>query len=359
MFSTLESFDTKLSADSVEWCPIDNFRDVFVCGTYKLAEADEDDERELTQRLGKLYLFRIQNGRLNLLQSFEGAAILDMKWAHTRICNKILLGIVTSKNMLEIHELVDDWNPTLELIKKVPVEEAEETLALSLDWSMGNPMTYNCEVKIVVSTSIGTVCIFHLTTEGVEKLRSIQCHEYEAWISAFNYWDSNIIYTGGDDSRFKSFDIRVDTPVMSSKTHWAGVTSIHCNPRQQRSLASGSYDEYMRLWDTRKMSYPLSQKNLGGGIWRLKWNPFDGKHLLAACMYGGFRLLDCENFDNPQILSEYNEHTSISYGCDWSFLNSQEIVQRELFYDMDQQVALVSTCSFYDHLMNLSIVEFS
>lgn len=196
MFNTLESFDTKLSADSVEWCPIENFRDVFVCGTYQLTEADTDDEQELTQRLGKIYLFRVQNGRLNLLHSYEGAAVLDMKWAHTRICNKILLGIVTSKGILEIHELVDEWNPSLELIKKVQVEDSENSLSLSLDWSMGNAFDYNCEVNIVVSTSLGSICVFRLTNEGVEKLRTFECHEYEAWISAFDYWDSNIIYSG-------------------------------------------------------------------------------------------------------------------------------------------------------------------
>lgn len=106
------------------------------------------------------------------------------------------------------------------------------------------------------------------------------------------------------------------------------------------------------------MRNPLSTTDLRGGIWRLKWDPFNGKYLLAACMYGGFRIVNCEDFDYPEILSEYTEHESISYGCDWSFLNCEEIVQREVFYEIDRQVALVGTCSFYDHLMNLSIIEF-
>lgn len=199
MFSTLESFDTRLSADSVEWCPIENFKDVFVCGTYQLTKQEHDNhDNELNQRLGKFYLFRVENGRLNLLHEYESAAVLDMKWARSRICHKILLGIVTSKGILEIHELVNEYDPALELLRKITVDESEDVLALSLDWSTGNDFNYNSEVNVVVTTSSGTICIFELTNETFEKIRTIDCHEYEAWIAAFDYWNSKIIYTGTD-----------------------------------------------------------------------------------------------------------------------------------------------------------------
>ena len=75
-------------------------------------------------------------------------------------------------------------------------------------------------------------------------------------------------------------------------------------------------------------------------------------------MYSGFRALDCKNIEKPVILAEYNEHESISYGCDWSFLNNAEIVERDFFPELGKQVALVTTCSFYDHLLNLALIEF-
>lgn len=33
---SLQVFDTQLSADSVEWCPVAQSHDVLVCGTYQL-----------------------------------------------------------------------------------------------------------------------------------------------------------------------------------------------------------------------------------------------------------------------------------------------------------------------------------
>ena len=43
------------------------------------------------------------------------------------------------------------------------------------------------------------------------------------------------------------------------------------------------------------MSKPLNDIDIGGGIWRLKWEPGSGNRLLAACMHNGFHVLDVGN----------------------------------------------------------------
>jgi hypothetical protein len=49
--------------------------------------------------------------------------------------------------------------------------------------------------------------------------------------------------TGGDDSRFCTYDMRTGAqhPVSSSTVHEAGVTSIHSNVLFEHLLASGRY----------------------------------------------------------------------------------------------------------------------
>lgn len=242
----------------------------------------------------------------------------------------------------------------LELIIQKKVSDEDEVLALSLDWCTGK-LTNNNDfgTKIVVSDSKGFISLFEINENELNKINSWSAHEFEAWITAFDYWNINVIYSGGDDCKFQRIDTRIKNITLLNKVHGAGVTSIHSNATREFLLASGSYDEILRLWDTRNFKQPISNVKLDGGIWRLKWDPFERKYLFAACMYGGFRIIDCENTVTLSIIGEYNEHKSIAYGCDWSFLNSEEISE-QIFKRKIENVFLTSTCSFYDHILKVS-----
>lgn len=48
------------------------------------------------------------------------------------------------------------------------------------------------------------------------------------------------------------------------------------------------------------MKRPLSSLGLGGGVWRIKWNPYEPNSLLTASMHNGFHVLKIQN-DNRII----------------------------------------------------------
>ena len=73
-------------------------------------------------------------------------------------------------------------------------------------------------------------------------------------------------------------------------------------------------------------------------------------------MYDGFRIIDCENAEMPNIFATYKEHESIAYGCDWSMLSSGHIKNFKISQQLQRPI-LVATCSFYDHTLKLSAVE--
>ena len=44
------------------------------------------------------------------------------------------------------------------------------------------------------------------------------------------------------------------------------------------------------------MRIPVSDTHVGGGVWRLHWEPnSSGKRLLTASMHNGYHVLDTEN----------------------------------------------------------------
>ncbi|CAG8733898.1 6931_t:CDS:2, partial [Gigaspora rosea] len=85
----------------------------------------------------------------------------------------------------------------------------ENKLCLSLDWSDRLGLSNNR--SIVLSQSDGTVAVMSVDREfGILEKSRWMAHNFEAWIAAFNYHNTNIIYSGGDDCCLKEWDLRTD-----------------------------------------------------------------------------------------------------------------------------------------------------
>uniref|UniRef100_A0A8B9J5Q6 methylated diphthine methylhydrolase n=1 Tax=Astyanax mexicanus TaxID=7994 RepID=A0A8B9J5Q6_ASTMX len=268
---SLQVFDTELSADSVEWCPLNQWSHILACGTYQLQK--DQEESTTPSRTGRLYLFKFQSQGsftppLTEIQRIDTPAILDLKW-----------------------------------------------------------YVYS-DARVVSSDSTGSLSVLSLGEASLNVVSQWKAHDFEAWISAFSYWDTQLLYSGGDDCKLKGWDLRMgpSTPTFTSKRHSMGVCSIHSNPHREHVLATGSYDENVLLWDGRNMRQPLSETAVGGGVWRLKWHPTQEHLLLAACMHNDYHILHCkqamdEGNEGPcPILASYILHNSLSYGADWSWL---------------------------------------
>ena len=87
MIETVFSWDTKLSADTVEWCPNKGYEHFFALGTYQVEKDDQKDSFTDDQRYGKLYLFEDKSDQVGfqLVDEIETRAILDMKWSSSSL----------------------------------------------------------------------------------------------------------------------------------------------------------------------------------------------------------------------------------------------------------------------------------
>ncbi|XP_030647229.1 diphthine methyltransferase [Chanos chanos] len=333
---SLQIFDTEFSADTVEWCPLADWSGILACGTYQLQKGEEGTAGELTapSRIGRLYLFQFRQQPLGSLsphlteiQRIDSPAILDLKWCHIPISDRPLLGMATASGDIQLFRLKDTQREDgCGLDKVSETELGQDRLALSLDWSTGRG---DCsDVRTVSSDSSGSISVLSLGESSFSLVSQWKAHDFEAWISAFSYWDTQIVYSGGDDCKLKGWDLRMGPshPTFTSKRHSMGVCSIHSNCHRERILATGSYDENVLLWDERNMREPLSETPMGGGVWRLKWHPTQEHLLLAACMHNDFHILHCKqamdgNGGPCPTLASYVLHNSLAYGADWSHLS--------------------------------------
>uniref|UniRef100_A0A6P7FC31 methylated diphthine methylhydrolase n=1 Tax=Diabrotica virgifera virgifera TaxID=50390 RepID=A0A6P7FC31_DIAVI len=347
---TFYTFDTEYSADSVEWCPHEPNQNIFVCANYQLV--DNPTESTTKKRVGRLLLFSIDSDYgLKLLQTIDTPAILDQKWCHKKLWNCSVLGVTNAERKVDIYKLNNE-TLQLELVTSCDVDtDVSETLVLSLDWSTAIPDSDKLEISC--SDSKGNIHILELVNDTLALKESWHGHDFEAWITGFYYWDTNIIFSGGDDSMFLKYDRRLGSaPVSKNRSHEAGVTSFHSNSSKEYIVVSGSYDEHIRLWDIRRMKSEIESLKMPGTLWRLKWDPFNHDKLLAACMLGGVHIVDTSNSHKMEIIASHYGHKNIAYGADWCYLSKKESARFE-----GTGEHIIGSCSFYDHLLCISKVN--
>ncbi|KAL1786665.1 diphthine methyltransferase [Sigmodon hispidus] len=332
---TLQAVDTEFTADSVEWCPVKGCQHLMACGTYQLRTPEDQRALDVCKpqvRLGRLYLYSFSEDNraepLTEVQRRDSSAILDMKWCHIPVSGHILLGLANASGSVELLHLMESEKNNYTLLPISSLTLGEGCLSLSLDWSTGKPgRARDQPLKIISSDSKGQLHLL-MVNEGTAELQLVSswpAHHFEAWIAAFNYWQTELIYSGGDDCLLRGWDTRIlGSPVFTSKRHSMGVCSIQSNPYQEHILATGSYDEHVLLWDTRNIKQPLADVPVHGGVWRLKWHPVHPHLLLAACMHNGFKILNCqkaiEEKQDVTVLISHEMPNSLVYGADWSWL---------------------------------------
>ncbi|KAH8102665.1 WD40-repeat-containing domain protein [Cristinia sonorae] len=359
----MAAFDTIWPADSIEFCPNDEASNIFVCGTYNLEKSDEtiSPETDLQEpprpqkRRGKILLFEVEDAEdsttLNNIEEVDLPAVLDLKWCHRDSSLPPLLASADSEGGIKLFEY-HALERRLVMSQSIVCAEPH-VLCLSIDWSNRRTATTGLG-SLVVSMSDKNVSVLQFNGSELAVAQTWAAHDFEPWIAAWNYWDTNIVYTGGDDLKMKAWDIREDCtqPIFTNSRFDAGVTTIQSHPFVEHLLAVGSYDNTVRLFDVRKPLRPLVQADVGGGAWRVKWHssPERKEDLLVASMHDGAKVVRFNHAilgslpsatQEWEITQRMDKHESMAYGADWSFQG----------VNGGKDSTLIVSCSFYDHVL--------
>lgn len=181
-YKELAIFDTKLTADVVEWQPIeiDKSSSILACGTYFL-------DKENNKRLGCLYLLDFQNQEdINVLSTveFTESGILDFKWLNAK---QIIT--IDSVNKIELLE----YNQNLKSIdRKSNLFLENDSIGLTIDFQTKSDGSNT----ILTSDTKGHLNLIKLENQNFNIEASFKAHDYEVWSVFMDRFDQNLIYSG-------------------------------------------------------------------------------------------------------------------------------------------------------------------
>ena len=421
--------ELELNACGVECCPHDAHKGLVAVASYLHSPGDEDTPQS---RVGHLYLYDLRpSGEsgdatetggdggdadavcdartgwsfARVAPPMETRAIFELAWAPASWLNAAgpALAQADAGGFLTLYRVHagedgdavgDDDSETRDVTRVSGAEARSFERLASLQCGGGGLGMATCAAwgsdcatpaasRLAVVGADGGLRIVSVTETGALRVtqETDAAHDLEAWAVAFASRDAfhgsgrDVVFSGADDAKLKAWDVRrdLDAPVMrfvDSKTHGAGVTCVAPSPHDPHVLATGSYDDVVRLWDARAANRPVAVAScrLGGGSWRARWHP-SARRLAVAAMDGGAVVLDwdgeervasggekgdrdarADGEEDEKVLrveSElvagslraspaYDGHASIAYGADWGWRGG--ISRRDV----------VVSCSFYD-----------
>jgi diphthamide biosynthesis protein 7 len=367
---------------------------------------------EASKRLGQINFYAVQVPEIASNESsmplklgdpvkMECSGVLDGKWTRIR-SNEYAFASAHANGTIQLYRLTLSDERLLEseplyriqyMGKSKVTEEEPMPLCLSLHWEDPSlqaeiaDRTDRSMQRLVSTYSNGTVAIHDvLFSENETALIQRDCwnaHSLftapsEVWSACFATNSSeNVVLSGGDEGSCKIWDVRCTNRPMQVLKHFeAGVTCVSPHPRVPHLVACGSYDETLCLLDMRHTQQPLCRsRKAGGGIWRIKWHPYNDRRVLVAAMHGGCRVFNVKGFYDylqqqeqmlptppvplyapPSILpsassssqdgmyfkltKKFTEHESMAYGADW--LVCRHPNHRNSYFEA------AASCSFYD-----------
>ena len=243
--------------------------------------------------------------------------------------------------MFKLHDIDTNLNAGA-VLREACSEKVSAAMCLCVDWNLSSS-------SVSLGLSDGSISIVNAREAELQISQSWMAHAYEVWATAFDICTPQLLYSGSDDCRFSCWDLRESPSTLvfqNTKSHQMGVCCFAQTPMNSNMLLTGSYDEFLRVWDLRSTLKPVSKYSisLGGGVWRIKPHPSMPGLVLAACMHNGFAVVQVGD-ETAVVAESYVKHESLAYGADWQ--------RGECVEDKTRRESLVATCSFYDRLLRI------
>ncbi|XP_058782527.1 WD-40 repeat-containing protein MSI1-like [Vicia villosa] len=187
----------------------------------------------------------------------------------------------------------------------------------------------------------GNICIWDVNATSnnltLDPLRVFKVNEGDIEDIAWNPKNENLFGSVGKKN-LHLWDVRapiVNNPVQYYNAHSETVNCLSFNPFKEWSVVTGSNDESIKLWDTRKIakSNDMHQcvqtfKQVDGCVFQVDWNPNNETMFASGCHLGRVFVWDVSKIDDkqnnmdiddgPALLFVHHEHLGEVSDLSWN-----------------------------------------
>ncbi|CAK8571829.1 unnamed protein product [Lathyrus sativus] len=172
----------------------------------------------------------------------------------------------------------------------------------------------------------GNICIWDVNATHnnltLEPLRVFKVNEGDIKDIAWNSKNANLFGSVGKKN-FHLWDIRapiVNNPVQYCNAHSETVNCLSFNPFKEWNIVTGSNDQTIKLWDTRKIGKSNDMyecvhtfKQVDGCVFQVDWNPNNEAMFASGCHLGKVIVWDISKIDDNQNDMDVEEGPAMVY----------------------------------------------
>jgi WD40 repeat protein len=172
------------------------------------------------------------------------------------------------------------------------------------------PMSYSLDGKQIASgSSDGTIKIWNLEKKEIYKEQPLEnktSEEPPKNILDIKYGKDILVYSNNKENIIKIWDIKTSGFAPPLEGHTQIINSISFNPKNHNSLASGSRDETVKIWDLASKKAIFTSEKQKDQIRKIVFSP-DGKLLAAAIQNGEIKVWDVDKQEEKYAIRAHEK----------------------------------------------------
>jgi len=169
----------------------------------------------------------------------------------------------------------------------------------------------------------GPIAVRRLGELGRTKYGLINTHQGKVGAMDFSPFNSNLLYTGGDDNAVMAVQLPTEETAIEDihvangdqlftlEGHFKKVSFVKHNPTAENILASSSWDATVRLWDVNTQEQVYVNETHPHTTFCLEWNR-NGSLLATTCKDHKLRIFDPRQGDEATITLDAFESSKCS-----------------------------------------------